>query len=348
MNLDFLGSALHIVLGGSAGGTMNQVLRPYRGRRLVGEDDLAYGPAPAMDDLALWRAIREWFLNRVARANGMEFSFDDYDEDGLLMNAAWLGDENEIVVWAGTGLPDQLNLAWTVFLCDGYEIDLAKLRVIQFEQHKSEAIRSMAELNLETIRDHCPAPRSLTEVELDELRRAWHVYTSADPADLVNYAAGTSPLPLLHEAMSTLLLRYPDRRTGLGIIDQSLLRNVKRFGEKPMRLVAEAMIRNESPDQWDHFYVFYRLCRMAELETPLVTLTGRPQFEFAIPPPQRLTLIPKMIHEGEVKLTALGEAVLAGEANAVHENGIDDWIGGVHLADAENPPFRDGRMLLLG
>lgn len=164
----------------------------------------------------------------------------------------------------------------------------------------------------------------------------------------MNYVAGTSPLPLLHEAMSTLLFRYPDRRTGLGIIDQSLLRNVKRFGEKPIRLIAEAMIRNESPDHWDHAYVFYRLCRMADLDTPLVTLTGRPQFEFAIPPPQRVTVIHKMINEGEVKLTALGEAVLAGEANAVHENGIDDWIGGVHLTDAASPPFRDGHTLLLG
>jgi hypothetical protein len=31
----------------------------------------------------------------------------------------------------------------------------------------------------------------------------------------------------------------------------------------------------------------------------------------------------------------------------VRENGIQDWIGGVHLTDAERPPFRDGRTLLL-
>jgi hypothetical protein len=347
MNLDFLGSALHIVLGGSAGGTMNQVLRPHRGRRLVGEDELACGPAPAMDDLELWRAIREWFLNRVYRANGMEFSFDGYDDSGLLMNASSLGEEEEIVVWVGTGLPDQLNLAWTVFLCDGYGVDIAKLRLIQFEQHKARPIRSMGELNPDIIRDHCPPPRALTDIELEELRRAWRVYTSNDPAALMDYAAGTSPLRFLHEGLSAVLLRYPDRRSGLGVIDETPLRNVKRFGQKPIRLVAEAMIRNESPDHWDHLYVFYRLLRMADLETPLLTLTGRPQFVFAIPPPQRLTVIHKMICDGEVKLTPFGEAVLAGEANSVHENGIQDWIGGVHLSDTERPPFRDGRTLLL-
>lgn len=348
MNLDFLGSALHIVLGGSAGGTMRQVLRPYRGRLLIGEDDLDSGPAPALDDLGLWLAIREWFLNRVARANGMEFSFDGYDDVGLLVNAACLSEANEIVVWTGTGLQDQLNLAWTVFLCDWYEVDLARLRVVQFEWHKSQPVRAIGELHPDVIRDHCPAPRALTEVEVDELRRAWRVYTSDDPADLADYTAGTSPLPLLHEALSALLLRYPDRRSGLGSIDEALLRHVRRFGQKPIRLVAEAMIRNESPDHWDHFHVFYRLLRMAELETPLVTLTGRTKFELAIPPPQRVTVIHQMIHDGEVKLTPFGEAVLAGEFNTVHENGIDDWIGGVHLTDGQNPPFREGRTLLLG
>jgi hypothetical protein len=347
MNPDFLGSALHIVLGPSAGGTMNQVLRPHRGRRLVGEDALACGPAPAMDDLELWRAIREWFLNKIYRANGMEFSFDGYDDAGLLMNASWLDEEEEIVVWTGTGLADQLNLAWTVLLCDRHGVDLAKLRVIQFERQGSWPVRAMAELHPDTIRDHCPAPRALAADDVEELRRAWRVYTSNDPAALVDYAAGTSPLPFLHEGLSALLLRYPDRRSGLGVIDETLLRNVKRKGGKPMNVVGETTAWNDSPDRWDHVYVFYRLLRMADLETPLVTLTGRTKFEFAIPPPQRLTVIHKMICDGEVKLTPFGAAVLAGEANAVHENGIDDWIGGVHLTDAERPPFREGRTLLL-
>ena len=271
MNGDFLGSALHIVLGGSAGGTMWQVLRPHRGRLLIGEDELDCGPAPVIDDLDLWRAIREWFLNRVARANGMEFSFDDYAEDGLLMTAS----------------------------------------------------------------------------QLDELRRAWRVYTSDDPPDLAGYAAGTSVLPFLHEALAELLLRYPDRRTGLGIIDESLLRTVKRRGGPALRVAGETAAFNDSADRWHFFYVFYRLLRMADPKTPLVTLTGRTKFEFAIPPPQRVTVMHKMICDGEVRLTRLGEAVLAGELNAVQENGIDDWIGGVHLTDADRPPFREGRTLLL-
>jgi hypothetical protein len=33
----------------------------------------------------------------------------------------------------------------------------------------------------------------------------------------------------------------------------------------------------------------------------------------------------------EVRLTQHGEAILAGKGNAVEWNGIDEWVGGVHL-----------------
>ena len=33
----------------------------------------------------------------------------------------------------------------------------------------------------------------------------------------------------------------------------------------------------------------------------------------------------------EVRLTNHGEALLAGQGNAVEWNGIDDWVAGVHL-----------------
>lgn len=346
MDADFLGSALHIVLGSSAGGIMRQVLRPYRGQLLIGEDQLAWGPAPATDDLDIWQGVREWSLNRVARTIGLEFSFDSYSDDGLLMNAGHLGAGNEIAVWIGTGLPDQLNLAWTVFLCEGYGVDLAKLRVIQFERHKSRLIRAMDQVHPDTIRDHYPPPRALTDVELDELRRAWRVYTSADPADLADYAAGTSPLPFLHEALSALLLRYPDRKSGLGALDETLLRDVKRHGPKAARIVAGTMAGNDGPDRQNHDYLFWRLLRMGKLEAPLVTVGGRPTADFGIEFLKR-AYAPRMLTEGEITLTPLGEAVLAGEANAVHENGIDDWIGGVHLTDEQRPPFREGRTLLL-
>jgi hypothetical protein len=53
------------------------------------------------------------------------------------------------------------------------------------------------------------------------------------------------------------------------------------------------------------------------------------------------------IRECEVALTPFGQKVLSGAANHVLQNGIDDWIGGVHFTSPDNVVFRDGDSLLL-
>ena len=55
----------------------------------------------------------------------------------------------------------------------------------------------------------------------------------------------------------------------------------------------------------------------------------------------------KQMRASEVQLTDFGRAVLPGNANAVAENGIDDWIGGVHLRGSRPSAQRDGTELLL-
>jgi hypothetical protein len=64
-------------------------------------------------------------------------------------------------------------------------------------------------------------------------------------------------------------------------------------------------------------YLFSRLLQLgnADLPHPLLKLSGDPD----------------NVRSWEVVLTETGEAVLAGRANAVELNGIDDWVLGVHL-----------------
>ncbi len=53
------------------------------------------------------------------------------------------------------------------------------------------------------------------------------------------------------------------------------------------------------------------------------------------------------VRDYSVSLTDAGIAALAGNANFVELNGIDDWIGGVHLdSNTGNVWFRDGDRLL--
>jgi len=82
-------------------------------------------------------------------------------------------------------------------------------------------------------------------------------------------------------------------------------------------------------DSWDadlagDGYLFWRLRRMSapEVTQPLVTLAGDPY----------------NMRDCEVTLTDAGHEVLAGRANAIDLNGIDDWLLGVHLVAIRRTP----------
>jgi hypothetical protein len=68
-------------------------------------------------------------------------------------------------------------------------------------------------------------------------------------------------------------------------------------------------------------YLFQRLHRLAEnvLPKPLLTFSGDTT----------------RLRGTEVRLTEYDEAILAAKGNAVEWNGIDEWVGGVHL-DSRN------------
>ena len=178
-----LNQALHVVGGFSARGLLRQALRFNRDHILVTEDRLSIGPAPATDDLKLWRSTRDPFLKSLC--NSHDPPPEEYNPTGL--NTERLCQEEFVVVWVGVGLPEQLLLARVVVLFEQLALDLSRLRVVQFEKSiRGYVVRGIAILNREELREH-PEPRTLLPEELQELRRAWNVYTSSEPADLDPY-----------------------------------------------------------------------------------------------------------------------------------------------------------------
>ncbi len=332
MDLTELSRALHVIGGVSEAALLKAALRLSRDQLLVNEDPLSCGPAPDTDDLGVWRSTRENFLKDLY-VDCPNFSFDLYADNGLLMNAKRLGQEDDIVVWAGLGLPDQLLLAWVIFLFDRLSVDFSKLRVVQFERlSPRHRVLSMGELAPESIRNYCPEPHQLDFQDVEELRRTWRVYTSDDPTALSKYVTGGSPMPILHRALGQLLYRYPDVRSGVGVWDERLLHYTLEEGPAAAGVIGFTMGYNESPDRVGSEYLFRRLIGMGnvELTSPLISVTGSTRTLWGC----------------EVRLTAFGQSVLSGKANNVHENGIDDWIGGVHLRK-HSVTFRDGDHLLL-
>jgi len=300
---------------------MKQALNLPSGRLLDNQDLLSCGPLPPLRTLDEWRRIREDYLQTLFPE--FPFSFANFHRD-LLTNTQTIQEAESVTVWVGTGLAEQLLLVWMPQLFRLLEIDLQKLRVIQFsyDPNKGEEIQALGVLNPDKLRAHPPA-EPLDEAALASIDKAWAAVTAPDPTLLTELLAEEpGPIPFLQRSLQWLMFRFPDVETGLNRWEMELLRQVAEKGPTAVKVVGFTIIRGIDGLDWvGDGYLFARLKHLAALSLrhPLVSLTGNAA----------------KLRTAEVHLTETGKRVLEGKANVVELNGIDDWIGGTHLDSTE-------------
>ena len=124
----------------------------------------------------------------------------------------------------------------------------------------------------------------------------------------------------LPEAFDRLSREYPSTRDGLSLTERRLVVAVADGAANAGEAFVRAAAREARPflgDTW----AFARLERIATADVPLVRAAA------------------PVSHQSPVAITDTGRSVLAGEADHVTLNGIDRWIGGVHLQGREVPRF---------
>jgi Domain of unknown function (DUF1835) len=309
---------VHIAPGTVAGGCLIQAFNLAADELLSSQDCLSCGPLLPFGNLDRWRSLREGYL-RSLYLDDPQFSFGRFDRD-LLTNTQTLAHADQITLWIGTGLAEQLLLAWMPQFLRLLEIDLLKLRVIQFECDpvSGAEVQSVGILDPERLKAHPPAA-VLDAIALATLDQAWSAVTAPDPTALVALvAAEPAALPFVHRSLPWLLWRFPDADSGLGYLDRLLLGLVAEVGPSAIKVIGYAIGRGIDGLDWvGDGYLFARLRRMADrsLREPLLSTMGDGV----------------SLRGTEVHLTEAGTQVLAGEANFVNLNGIDDWVGGTHL-----------------
>ena len=292
---------------------------------------MSYGPAPKTSDLRKWRSVREQFLKNL-HPRYADFSFEEWKQDDLVLNFGRLNATPKIIAWLGEGTADQVFAAWLVHYLRAMQCDLTKLHFVNFEGDSRRSILSAAELSAKQVRERASAPGPVTVEKADELALVWESFSSDNPHSLATYV-DTHAGPL-REAIAPILMRYPDVKSGLGFWDQLFLENVRDHGPKLARVIGHTMIPLQPENYLDAMqdsFLFDRAIRMSSplVTHPLISLDGDRQEMRAC----------------TVELTADGICVLAGKKNAVGLNGIDDWIGGVHLTP-KTIVFRDEARLI--
>src|SRR5205814_2255598 len=124
----------------------------------------------------------------------------------------------------------------------------------------------------------------------------------------------TSALPFLARALRRHLEQFPSVENGLSRTERQALSVLADQGSMPGLRLFFAVQQMENPAFMGDGS-FYRI--MAELSGsrhPLVEISDAPQHGL-----------------GDVRITETGGTVLERRADHVNLNGIDQWLGGVHL-----------------
>jgi hypothetical protein len=159
---------------------------------------------------------------------------------------------------------------------------------------------------------------TLTDDALDLATRAWAALRAPDPRGLAAIVAARSPeLRFLPEAFDRLGREYPWTRDGLSLTERRLLAAIAEGAGTAGEAFAQAAGREARPflgDTW----AFAAIERLGRAAVPLVAAGA-------------------VDRHTPVALTDAGRRVLDGVEDQVALNGVDRWIGGVHLVGREVP-----------
>ncbi|HKR72418.1 MAG TPA: DUF1835 domain-containing protein [Streptosporangiaceae bacterium] len=314
--LDWMPDALHISNGDSTDVRGTGLAR----RVIYWRDILHEGPVPDVEPAEL-RRIRVEFLSADQGAEHAEImrQFAERD-DALEANRG-----GEYVLWFEADLYDQLQITEVLARLASLGVDAERITLICIGEHAGIArFGGLGELTSEQLRElpHTKACARLTPAALELATRAWAAFRAPSPEGLpVIAAARLGELRFLGEAFDRLSREYPATRDGLSLTERRVLAAVADGASDAGTAFARAWARETRPYMGDST-CFGRMNRLAGGPDPLLSLD---------PPDGPVTRSTRM------RLTDAGAEVLAGKADQIALNGIDRWIGGVHLQGHRAP-----------
>jgi hypothetical protein len=316
--LDWMPEALHI-----SNGDATEVMGTGLARRVVyWRDVLHEGPVPEVAPAEL-RRIRAGYLAGHHSAGHAEVTRQFTERDQALE----ANRDGEYVLWFEADLYDQLQITEILARLAALGVPAGRITLICIGEHAGIAhFGGLGELTAGQLRElpDTNACARLTRAAFELAIRAWAAFRAPSPEGLGAIAAARlGELRFLGEAFDRLGREYPATRDGLSLTERRVLAAVAGGAPDAGTAFVRAGAREARPYMGD-ITCFDRMDRMAQGPYPLLRLDppGRPV--------KRAT---------GVRLTGTGARVLAGEADQITLNGIDRWIGGVHL-HGHHAPWR--------
>jgi Domain of unknown function (DUF1835) len=309
-------TALHVTNGDS---TVPELRATGLARHILcWRDALHEGPVPDVADGEL-RRIRARFLAGEDAAD-LGTAEELAERDRTLESHQ----DGEYVLWFEADLYDQLQLIQIVARLHALAVPADRTTLICIGEYPGIAhFGGLGELDADQLgRLPAMAATPLTTAALEHATWAWRLFRAPDPGGLAEIAATpVRDLRFVAEAFDRLSREYPSTRDGLSLTERRILAAVAEGAPTAGAAFLRVGAREARPflgDTW----AYEAMTRLARAPSPLLRAepTARP-----VDRQTRLTL------------TDVGRRVLDGRADHVALNGIDRWIGGVHLQGQDVP-----------
>ena len=305
---------LHITNGDAAVTVMEKAAI---GREVLPWRDVLHeGPVPAGLSLEQMSEIRARFIADCGWRTLEEARADFRARDIKLASFRYY---QEVNLWFEHDLYDQLQLLQILDWFARQDFDDTLLSMICSGDY-------LGSMQPESLAALYPRRRIVLPDHLELGGKAWSAFCSPDPRRWETLIPmDTAALPFLGAAVVRHLEQYPSLKNGVNRTEEAILNAVQAGISKPGKIFATVQTSEESRFMGDSLFWLY-LARMTESEPPLLRLSnGRP---FRLP---SFCVSSDEFNEQHILITQVGEKVLANELDWIEINGIDKWLGGVHL-----------------
>jgi len=302
---------MNITDGESVAGTLRE-------SRAAGEvstyGDLMYeGPAPASLDPEGWRNARARFMVDSGYATPEEArQYLKACDDTL---AAALRHE-DVVIWLDHRLSDQLILIKMLDWFSRRHLGAMKLSLICIDRFPGlDHFVGLGELTSNQLASLAETRLPVTDAQFRTAQAAWKTFTSPDPSAVERFLqTDTSALPFIASALRRHLEQFPSVDCGLSRTERQALSALHEGGPLSGRRLFVAVQRLEEQIFMGNVSFYRQMEELSSVRHPLVRISDTAQLGL-----------------GEVTITDAGRNVVESRADHIELNGIDRWLGGVHL-----------------
>jgi hypothetical protein len=310
---------LHIADGESVAGTLRESGIP--GDVSIYGDLMYEGPAPAGLTTDAWRHARARFIAEAGYAALEQAQqFLKAGDDAL----AAFPRHDEVVLWLDHRLSDQLILIKVLDWFSRQNLGGLKLSLVPVGRSPGmEQFAGLGQLTAAQVASLADTRVRVTDAQFRLAQAAWHAFTSEDPTAIERFLElDTSALPFLRAALRRHLEQFPSVDGGLSRTERQALSILREQGSVPGGRLFAAVQRLEEQRFMGDASFYRMIADLSRGRKPLVHVSGTPQAGL-----------------GGVTITEAGRNVIEGRADHVELNGIDQWLGGVHL-NADKPAWR--------